>query len=351
MGPGNNSDYNTGLTSLPSIFSNMSTGDLTGDPDVSPMSQDSPVITKLNHVNSDITTMKEPLDDTNWIAWHGRICRIFLLCGVAPYVYGNLKRPDPTSTDPEILGIWDKNDVYAQLLITNNITTDQMAHVTHLETAHAIWNSLKAIHDPPNTPITDTIRRALFRQHASDGDDIAEHLTELKRKWVQFTTLNDDPDTHITDMQFKTIVATSLPPSWDTFMKPYEGITDKPISLDEFINILRDEYVRRRLQDRPAMRHETNANHIPNQATTSAESLSAPRCDNCGHRTHTTAACRWLGKPQCTKCGWFGHLATSCRRRQKRNAYGSSSNGLSTDSSSSRRRGGAMKDGNVNGRY
>ena len=106
MGPDeNNPDNHTTLSSLPSIFSNMSTED--SQADVSPMSQDSPVIKKLDHLYSNITTMKEPLNNTNWITWRERIHRIFLLCGIAPYVYGKLKRPDPASTDSEILRIWD----------------------------------------------------------------------------------------------------------------------------------------------------------------------------------------------------------------------------------------------------
>ena len=33
----------------------------------------------------------------------------------------------------------------------------------------------------------------------------------------------DNNDFRITDIQFKTIISSSLPPSWDTFTEPYVG--------------------------------------------------------------------------------------------------------------------------------
>jgi len=91
--------------------------------------------------------MKETLDDTNWAVWRECIRRIFILCGVDPYVYGHLKRPDPAITDPTTVDNWDANDIYAQILITNNINKDQMVHVTRLNTANDIWKSLEVIHE------------------------------------------------------------------------------------------------------------------------------------------------------------------------------------------------------------
>jgi len=38
--------------------------------------------------------MKERLDDTNWVVWRELIRRIFAICDVEPYVYGQLKCPD-----------------------------------------------------------------------------------------------------------------------------------------------------------------------------------------------------------------------------------------------------------------
>ena len=90
--------------------------------------------------------MKDPLDDTSWMIWCEHIPRIFSICGIDPHVYGKLEHPDP-ALDPESTTTWDINDMYAQIIITNNISKDQMVHVTRLDTVHKIWKSLEAIHE------------------------------------------------------------------------------------------------------------------------------------------------------------------------------------------------------------
>ena len=76
-------------------------------------------ITKIEHLNSSITKMKESLDDTNWVVWRELIHRIFAICNVEPYVYGQLKCPDP-AVDRQMEEAWHTNDIYAQILIVSN---------------------------------------------------------------------------------------------------------------------------------------------------------------------------------------------------------------------------------------
>jgi len=137
---------------------------------------------------------------------------------VEPYIYSKLKCPDP-AVDQAIFDLWDFNDVYTQILVTNNISKGQMVHVTHLNTVHEIWKSLEAIHKTKDYQIAIMIQRALFRKCASEDDNIIEHLAEL-REWLNVL---EDADFCITDVQFKTIIASSLPASWDVFTEPYVG--------------------------------------------------------------------------------------------------------------------------------
>jgi hypothetical protein len=126
------------------------------------------------------------------------------------------------NTNPEVCDLWDTNDVYAQILITNNISKDQMVHVTRLNTAFKIWQGLQAIHKTKDYQIAISIQHTLFRKCTSDGDDIVKHLIQLKRDWEQLNVL-DDADFCIRDIQFKTIIASSLLSSWDVFTEPYVG--------------------------------------------------------------------------------------------------------------------------------
>jgi hypothetical protein len=185
MGPGDNSNND--------IYSFQPEEEPAPDTGSSASAAPAPNIKRLEYLHSSITKMLEPLDDTNWVVWRERIRRLFLLSGAEPYVYGTLKRPD-SATSPN-LAIWITNDVYAQILITNNITMGQMVHVTRLNTAHEIWRSLEAIHETKDYQVAIAIQR-------------------------------------ITDTQFKTIIASSLPQSWDAFTEPYVGRRIGTVEID-----------------------------------------------------------------------------------------------------------------------
>ena len=314
-----------------------------------PSGATAPVITKLPREGSNITKICDPLDKTNWVVWRERIHRIFALCGVAPYVFGTIPHPDSATADPETLAAWDNNDVYAQILITNAITKDQMVHVSRLNTAYDIWRSLEAIHETRDYQVAIAIQRGLFRQCAADDDDIVDHLTQLKKQWERLNVL-DNEDFRITDIQFKTIIASSLPPSWDAFTEPYVGRRQGTIETDpkkltssqEFIGIIKEEYGRRKTRKnstttpKPTSSSTYYANPRPPysqpssqsgnrtlaeriDSTTPATVVSGAFCRNCRQNNHTTDNCRWLGQPKCNKCGWFGHIGSKCfRNKQKR---------------------------------
>ena len=329
MGPADNPTTAvapTGSAST-SIFSDLTARASSGNvSDVSQVIQPTPAIKKLDYMHSSITKMKEPLDDTNWVVWRELIRRIFHLCGVEPYVYGTFKRPDP-DVDLAAFNIWDFNDVYAQILITNNISKSQMVHVTRLNTAYEIWKSLEAIHETKDYQVAITIQRALFRKCASEDDDIIEHLGELKKQWERLNVL-EDADFRITDIQFKTIIASSLPSSWDVFTEPYVGrrvgvVEQDPKKLassQEFIGILKEEYMKRKERNGNTQKVYYTNNNSNNQKnrTRGQRKPTGMLCRNCKHDSHNTDDCRWLGKPQCSKCNWFGHVDADCRRQLKR---------------------------------
>jgi hypothetical protein len=86
-------------------------------------------------------------------------------------------------THQDILNVWDANNVYAQILITNNISGNQMLHVSQLDTDHQIWTSLEVIHEMRGHQVAILIQHTLFCACVQDDDDIVEHLTKLKKQW------------------------------------------------------------------------------------------------------------------------------------------------------------------------
>ena len=138
-----------------------------------------------------------------------------------PYVYDQLKCPDP-AVDSQKAVVWHANDMYAQILIVSNIAKDQMVHVAWLNTAHEIWTSLRAIHKTKDYSSAIALQCGLFEQHCQEGGDVVAHLTKIKQQWERVNVI-DNPKLHIGDLQFKMMITTSLPASWDAFTKPYMG--------------------------------------------------------------------------------------------------------------------------------
>jgi hypothetical protein len=87
---------------------------------------------------------------------HERIHWVFKVCGVLSYLEGASVPPPNKETHPEDFEAWEFNDSYAQCLISNNITANQMMNVSRLVTAHQMWASLSAILLGSGSRMTDS---------------------------------------------------------------------------------------------------------------------------------------------------------------------------------------------------
>jgi hypothetical protein len=83
----------------------------------------------------------------------------------------------------------------------------------------------------------------LFRINALEGDNIIHHLN-LIMECVE--KLDRMPDEHykVEEEQFKIIILSSLPPSWDLFSDAYTNIFAQ-YTPNELINFIKEEYLRR----------------------------------------------------------------------------------------------------------
>ncbi len=130
----------------------------------------------------------------------------------------------------------------------------------------------------------------------------------------------DNNDFRITDIQFKTIISSSLPPSWDTFTEPYVGrrrdiVENDPkklMSSQQFIGIIKEEYGRQKARkENGIVQYSTQiyysqANNkclLADRITphNSVNNSSGMLCCNCGLQNHIADDCRWLGRSKCEK--------------------------------------------------
>ncbi len=290
--------------------------------------------------NSAITRLNDPLNESNWTTWRGKMNLMLKLCGVDPYVQGKVKCPEET-IDPESADNWVFNDTYAKLLITNNVEPAQMVHVGQCSTSHEMWASLVAVHESKGHQTTISYMRNLFHTTADEGDNISDHLNKLKQYWEKLNLLGDG-DFKISDLLFKIIISSSLPPSWDTYTESYVGgptalIAGDPkrrLNSQELIGLLKEEYIRRESRKREVTHSTFSSNHFYNKPSL-ANRIAPPNvhpkqvpsnkfCKNCKLTNHNTHECRYLGKPKCGQCDKFGHAQKDCwfnknskRRREK----------------------------------
>jgi hypothetical protein len=170
------------------------------------------------------------LDETNWAVWRAQMIRKFNRCGVVGYVNGTSRCPDNLA-DREAVGSWTRNDNLARVLISWNVTLPEQVKIMECRSAHEMWKSLEIYHGsqgPMGSKTTPAAQwRKLFSITAEEGDNIIKHLDKLKqcRDQITFDALGGKRF-EISDSLFSTIIATSLPSSWDSFTESLMGDVD-----------------------------------------------------------------------------------------------------------------------------
>jgi hypothetical protein len=181
------------------------------------------------------------LTEDNWHLWRDDLELTFNVCGLRDYVEGSLQCPDKT-TDPVGASNWIYNDDYTRKVIRDRMSASQKYHITHCKTAQEMWAALKGIHQTCGDQTENYLLRELTDSKAGEGDDIIEHLANVKRLWDRIVLVapNNIPST---PAQFKKFLSFSLPPSWDEFTRQFQRDPTKiNLTVAEFIGECHEEY-------------------------------------------------------------------------------------------------------------
>ena len=295
-----------------------------GTPTVSTASSEHPTIPLIKTREGAITKLTgDGLTGPNWVTWRVRMMSLLALCEIESYVRGEIPQPN-RDADPVGYDNWKKNDNYAKHLITQNVADEPLVHIQHGSSSHVAWHNLEAIYKDKSQETTVAVIQNLWHTTAEEGDDISEHLTTLKKYWERLN-LVDDSNFKIPEVQFKIAIISSLPPSWDSFTRPYISIqkgdnSDPKIhaTSQELIGVLKEENVRRLRRSGQLEKQETvHQTHAP-KPSLSSRILDAERCGQCGLRNHKTKDCRFLGQPKCGICEKFGHKTEDCYSKKAR---------------------------------
>jgi hypothetical protein len=132
--------------------------------------------------------------------------------------------------------------------------------------------------------------------------------------------LVDDSNFKIPEIQFKIAIISSLPPSWDSFMRPYismqkgDNVDPKThATSQELIGVIKEENVQRlRCAGKFEKQETVHQTCAPSHKPSLASRIDAEHCGQCSMRNHKTTDCRFLGQNKCGICDRFGHMTKNC---------------------------------------
>ena len=194
------------------------------DKDLLEDDKDLPSITLIctrNYTNVNKIAEHDHLTDDNWHKWKKRMRRVFYNCDINEYVTGEIKHSNE-AIDPVGTLNWDKNDSWVQQIIMHNVTSLQMNHAGSKLSAEEMFSALSVTHDSKVHQTVNHIQYQLYKTKLLNADDLLRHIDTLKS---YCNCINRFPNTkfHVSDMCFKAIISASLPSSWHTYVKPYNG--------------------------------------------------------------------------------------------------------------------------------
>jgi hypothetical protein len=105
-----------------------------------------------------------------------------------------------------------------------------------------VWRNLEAIHKVTCHTTIITWIWTLFKCTAEEGNNIKEHLNNLKIIWEQINLLSTK-DFIILNLFFKIIISSSLLPSWDAYTQAYIAKTRCYATKDPFRNMGSQEFI------------------------------------------------------------------------------------------------------------
>jgi hypothetical protein len=163
----------------------------------------------------------EHLTSTNWVVWREHMFTMLDLCEVYEYTQGLAVKPN-SLMDPQGARNWTKNNNYTKHLLTSNITVTEMMNLGQLLTSFDCWNHLMALYEIKTHDMIVAYTHNLHYLRAMEGDNIPKHLVELRQYYLRINH-TADADFRISDTQFKVIISSSLPKTWDSFTEDYVG--------------------------------------------------------------------------------------------------------------------------------
>jgi len=267
--------------------------------------------------------MAEPLNDMNWVAWKGQMTSMLRVNKVWGHCDGTIVPPEVNK--PRAFNKWATAEEVTKLLISGNLKAEQFVHIAQAVMAKQMWDNLTSVHEMCGQQSITALRCTLYHTKAVEGDNITAHVNTMRSYQATLHQMG----LKVNDKDFKSILVSSLPITWDAFTASYLGSQtgNAVMTSQELVAIICDEYNRRKTV--PGAKEGQDEGN--SSLTMTAQLVTGPwgkkrareekkeksgskkqTCAICFRDNHVTDDCFHKGKPKCNNCGKLGHKAPDC---------------------------------------
>lgn len=237
--------------------------------------------------------------EQNYNAWRVQMFDYLSEMGLGGHVDGSTQLSQATDA-----AAWRKSDAKALRQIRMRVARDIIVYVQDASSAKEAWDTLAETFRPAGAIGIVTVRRKLYRAQCPDDGDIEAHLRQMREWNSELNALGQK----LADADFSLTILTSLPESWDSFIRSIDvddlqgtDLTPARITPAKLIARILQEHKRRE-----ARKDDDNDDAV----------LLA-------RKTRT----------RCFRCNKRGHLAQDCRAKRPAKHRGKNYRNESSDSS------------------
>ena len=226
----------------------------------------------------------EPLKGDNYVTWRIQMTDILAELDLWEYVAGDNTTPP---SDEARRADWKKKDAKALRAIRLRLAKDVLVYAQDAASAKEAWDTLRDTFQPAGPIGIVTARRKLFRAQCPDAGDVEEHLRQMRTYRSELHALGQE----LSDSDFAMTMLTSLPDSWDAFIRAIDPTDLLPPARGQPAKLTSAKLIARILQEdrRLKQRNETTDTALFSR---NARDDARVTCFNCGRRGHKQDKCR-----------------------------------------------------------